>query len=66
MIDELPDTLPMLAVTLAEPTATAVTRPEDETVAAELLELAHVKVCPLMVLPLPSRATALNCTVAPV
>jgi len=52
-------------VIVAEPAATAVTRPLVLTVAAELLELVHVTVRPVRMLPLASRNVAVSWAVCP-
>jgi hypothetical protein len=57
---------PLLVIIVAVPAATAVTRPLDDTVAIDVLELAQVNVTPLSVLPFWSFATADSCAVAPV
>ena len=49
---------PVLAEIVAPPEATAVTRPEPDTVAAAVLELDHVRDCEDSVLPDASRTTA--------
>ena len=54
-----------VAVTVAEPTATPVTRPLAFTVATDGLELPHVMVRPVSTLPEASRNVAVNCLVAP-
>jgi hypothetical protein len=56
---------PLLAVMVAVPAATAVTRPLDDTVAIAVLELAQVNVTPLIVVPFWSFAVAASCALAP-
>src|SRR5437870_3662983 len=53
----------LVAVTVAEPAATPVTTPLLLTVAEAVLELVHVTVRPLSVLPLASFRIAVNCSV---
>src|SRR2546428_2321979 len=53
------------AVIVVEPAATPVTRPLPFTVAAAMLELVHVTVRPVRVLPLASFTVAVSCTVWP-
>jgi hypothetical protein len=55
----------LVAVIVADPAATAVTRPLDETRAIEVLELDHVTVLPVSVTPLASFVVAVSCTVCP-
>ena len=50
---------------VAVPLATAVTRPEDETVATEVLEDDHVTVAPEITDPPASFTVALNVAVSP-
>jgi len=58
--------LPSLAAVMTVvPTATAVTSPDDETVAAFVLLELHVIVRPVSVLPLASLSVALSCDVLP-
>src|SRR2546425_2162596 len=54
-----------VAVIVVEPAATPVTRPLPFTVAAAMLELVHVTVRPVSVLPLASFTVAVSCTVWP-
>ena len=61
----VPCALPELAVIVAIPSATAVTRPEAFTVATELALLVQVTMAPAMTLEFWSRTSALSCTVAP-
>lgn len=58
-------TVPNVAVIVAAPFATAVTRPVALTVAAAAFELAHVNVTPGTTTPLASFASATSCVVAP-
>ena len=53
----------LVAVIVAEPTATPVTKPLPLTVAAPVLELVHVTVRPVRVVPLASLSVAVSCTV---
>lgn len=53
----------LVAVIVAEPGATAVTRPEAETVAAAVALDDHVTVRPVRTLPPPSRTVAVSCDV---
>jgi hypothetical protein len=55
----------LVAVIVAEPAATPVTTPLDETVAIPVLELDHVTVRPVSTLLFASRAVAVSCTVWP-
>ena len=48
MTDTVPLAAPEVAVTVAVPPATAVTRPADETVATDELDVVHVTLAPLM------------------
>src|SRR5690349_301538 len=54
-----------VAVIVAEPAATPVTRPLPLTVATDVVPLAHVIVRPVSALPLASWGVAVNCTVWP-
>jgi hypothetical protein len=45
---------------VASPTATAVTRPADETVATDELDVVHVTVAPLTVSPFASVTVAVS------
>jgi hypothetical protein len=60
----VPLLLPKVAVIVADPTPTAVTRPLDETITFAGLELDHVTV-PLTVFPPASLSAAVNCCVCP-
>ena len=51
MIDAVLVADPEVAVMVADPSATAVTRPADDTVATDELEVDHVTVAPDMVFP---------------
>src|SRR6266513_1961520 len=55
----------LVAVMVAGPGATPVTRPVALTVAVEVLELVHVTVRPVRMLPLASLSVAVSCTVWP-
>src|SRR3989475_391259 len=55
----------LVAVIIAPPTATPVTRPVADTVATPPLLVAHVTVRPLSGFPLASRSTAVSCAVPP-
>src|SRR5271156_6645975 len=55
----------LVAVIVAEPAATAVTTPDDETLATPVLELAHVGVVPVTVVPLEFLSVAVSVTVLP-
>ena len=57
---------PDVAVIVAVPSATEVTRPEEETVATEALDELHDTLAPLMVAPFWSLTVADNCCVAPI
>ena len=50
---------------VAVPSAIAVTKPADETVAADALDDAHVTVAPDMAVPVASFTVALSVTVSP-
>jgi len=52
-------------VIVAEPSATEVTRPVDDTVATEAADVVHVTVAPLIVAPFWSLTVAESCCVAP-
>lgn len=56
----------LVAVMVAEPGATAVTRPDAETVAAAVALDDHVTVCPVSMLPPASRTVAVSCDVLPI
>ena len=56
---------PEVAVTVAVPSATEVTRPVDDTVATEGADVAHVTLAPLMAAPFWSLTVAESCCVAP-
>jgi hypothetical protein len=62
--DTVPFAAPDVAVTVAVPPATAVTRPE-ETVATDALDVAHDTLAPLIVAPFWSLTVAESCCVAP-
>jgi hypothetical protein len=53
----------LVAVIVAEPAATPVTRPPDEIVAMPVLELDHVTARPVSTLLFASYAVAVSCTV---
>jgi hypothetical protein len=53
----------LVAVIVAEPAATPVTTPLDETVAMPVLELDHVTARPVSTLLFASRVVAVSCTV---
>ena len=57
---------PEVAVIVAEPLATAVTVPEDETVATDAADVVHDTLAPLIVAPLWSLTVAESCCVAPI
>ena len=57
---------PEVAVIVAEPWATAVTAPEDETVATDAADVVHDTLAPLIVAPLWSLTVAESCCVAPI
>ena len=54
----------LVAVIVAEPTATPVTRPLLLTVATDVVELVHVTVRPVRMLPFASFSVAVSCSVA--
>ena len=56
---------PDVAVIVAVPSATEVTRPVDDTVATDAADELHVTVAPLMVAPFWSLTVAESCCVAP-
>jgi len=56
---------PEVAVIVAEPSATDVTRPVEDTVATEAADVAHVRLAPLIVAPFWSLTVAESCCVAP-
>ena len=56
---------PEVAVIVAEPLATAVTVPEDETVATDAADVAHDTLAPLIVAPLWSLTVAVSVAVSP-
>jgi len=56
---------PDVAVAVAVPFATEVTRPEEETVATDADEVAHDTLAPLMFAPFWSLTVAVSCCVAP-
>jgi len=53
-------------VIVAEPSATEVTVPEDETVATDAADVAHDTLAPLIVAPFWSLTVAVSCRVAPI
>ena len=55
---------PNVAVIVAEPSATEVTRPADETVAMDEFDVPHVTVAPLIVLPTASLTVAASVAVS--
>ena len=57
---------PDVAVAVAVPFATEVTRPEEETVATDADEVAHDTLAPLMFAPFWSLTVAESCCVAPI
>jgi len=61
----VPDFPSLVAVIVAEPAATAVTRPVELTVAFELSEVAQVTTRPGSAAPPASRVAAVNCRVSP-
>ena len=56
---------PEVAVIVAEPWATAVTAPEDETVATDAADVVHDTLAPLIVAPLWSLTVAVSVAVSP-
>ena len=56
---------PEIAVIVAVPFATAVTKPDDETVATDELDVAHVTDAPDIVTPFWSLTVAVSCCVSP-
>jgi hypothetical protein len=56
---------PDVAVIVADPFATAVTRPADETVATDELEVVHVTVAPEIVVPPASCTVGVSVAVSP-
>ena len=56
---------PDVAVIVAVPSATEVTRPEEDTVATDALDEPHVTLAPLIVAPFWSLTVAESCCVAP-
>ena len=58
-------TEPDVAVIVAVPSATEVTRPADDTVATDELEVAHVTVAPEIVAPSASVTVGTNVAVSP-
>ena len=56
---------PEVAVIVAEPLATAVTVPEDETVATDAADVAHDTLAPLIVAPFWSLTVAVSVAVSP-
>ena len=65
MTDAVPLAAPEVAVTVAVPPATAVTRPADETVATDAADVAHDTLAPLIVAPFWSLTVADSWDVAP-
>src|SRR5436190_2054232 len=63
--DPLPDTPPPVALTSAVAAATALTVPDDDTVATTELELVHVTARPVSRLLAASRSVTLACVVCP-
>ena len=61
----MPLTDPDVAVMVAVPSATAVTRPADETVATDELDVTHVTVAPEMIFPAASVTVATRVVVSP-
>ncbi len=57
---------PDVAVIVAVPLATAVTRPADDTVATDELDVAHVTVAPEIVVPPVSVTVGVSVAVAPI
>jgi hypothetical protein len=55
---------PNVAVIVAEPSATEVTRPADDTVATDEFDVAHETVAPLIVLPAASLTVAASVAVS--
>src|SRR5512147_1958774 len=62
--EALPETV-LVAVICEVPAATPVTTPDDETVATAVLELDHVIVRPVRMLPAASRSVAEACVASP-
>ena len=65
MIADVPLTPSLVAVMVAAPALTPVTRPLAVTVATAVFELAHVTIRPVSAFPLASRGVAVSCTVCP-
>lgn len=65
VIAAVPDTVPDVAVTVAEPLATAVTSPDALAVATPEADEVQVNVVPAIVLPFASLPVAVSCCVAP-
>ena len=59
-------TEPEVAVIVAVPSATAVTRPDDDTVATDEFDVVHVTGAPDIVFPPASFTVAVSCCVAPI
>ena len=55
---------PEVAVTVSVPCATDVTRPEEDTVATDELEVVYVTMAPLITPPLASFTMAVSCAVS--
>ena len=66
MIDAVLVADPEVAVMVADPSATAVTRPADDTVATPKFEIDQITVAPDMVLPPLSFTVAAMVTVSPI
>ena len=58
-------TEPDVAVMVELPSATAVTRPDDDTVATDEFDVVHVTDAPLIVAPFWSLTVAVSCCVSP-
>ena len=63
--DDVPLLVSLVAVIVAVPTATAVTRPDEDTVLTAVLLEFQLTVRPVRTLLFASRVTAASCTVAP-
>ena len=63
--DALADADPEVAVMVAEPLATEVTRPEEDTVATDALDELHVTLAPLIAAPFWSLTVAVSWDVSP-
>ena len=62
---DIPVAAPEVAVIVAEPLPTEVTRPADETVATDAADVVHVTVAPEIAVPAASFTVALTVTVSP-